>query len=98
MAREESKLPTCDVLHVGGGRKRTSPESSREARGWLGRLKALRVCIQVGTEVVLCVYFFYSFDRERERAHNQVERQVEGEADSLLSKEPSAGIPGPPGS
>ena len=64
----------------------------------MAHLKALRVCIQVDTEVVLCVYFFYSFDRERERAHKQVEQQVEGEAGSLQSKEPSAGIPGPPGS
>jgi len=37
--------------------------------------------------------------RERQRAHRQGERQAEGEAGSLLSREPDVGLdPGTPGS
>ena len=47
-------------------------------------------------EYFLFIYFkdFYLFtwDRERERAHKQGEGQAEGEADSLLSKEPDVGL------
>jgi len=36
--------------------------------------------------------FIYLSERERERAHKQGELQSEGEADSLLSEEPDAGL------
>ena len=40
----------------------------------------------------------YSFEREREHVHKWgIREEVEGQADSLLSREPNAGGPQDPG-
>ena len=59
---------------------------------------AINIFHRAGTNNLNICFFNEDFiylligQRERERAHKQGEGQAEGEADSLLSKEPDAGL------